>query len=264
MPHTTENSTMLFMSPTAARSSESGLEHEHKQFVKEYGLIAQTLDHAERKAKAETKIQTADDNISTDLPGFTFGFRIDDLEPRTLYSEMLQNLGVLFLYVPGPHTPVCEGQLRGFISSPEKLKQLKKLGVDSIVVVSAGIPDATQDWVYELLGENNLQHLMPRNLPQKSVDHAGLLRNTEMPTFMGIGDQTLAFINSRGLVIEGRLGIMPARAAEFFKNGKLEYRVVTATPSLQECGPVLIDEIAKELAQPTITPADNPLFRPKL
>lgn len=252
---------MLNMAPskyntdTASESTSLKMQavaKEQANFIRKYRLIPQTREEFDEMLSGKLvneKVIPAEVTQTGKLPSFAFGYNSPIHGAQEIYSDIFKNAGVLFVFMPGPFTPTCDGTHLPSFMDVIGLKALKELGVDTIAIVTPGISDPLCIWMRGTLERYRLSHLMPDSLPERSIEPSTEIIRNDMPTFVAVPDQGLAFTNFSGLIHKNdhRLGMLGERAYAFYKNGELLKVHMAKDPGQASCGPVLAKAIIDDL-----------------
>lgn len=234
-----------------------GLRSAAQGFAQNFGLIPQSLQSI---SAARTHIKQKPE-IGLDLPTFQFAYTAKlnygsittlTATQHEIYSSIFRAVGTLFLFIQEPFTSIAAGTVRSYMD--ERISaQLKDAGIDCIAVVAPCATEPLTAWVFTELNVSGVRDQLISELPEQSID--GLKVKPHAPVFVTVNDQSLAFANYLGLVVERR-GLVPKTAAMYFKGGKLTQGFFATGPNLTDLDALNAQKVIATLKQtPRATPA---------
>lgn len=227
-----------------------GLRSAAQGFVQNFGLIPQSLQSI---SAARTHL-TQKPELGLDLPTFQFSHTEKlnygsvttlTVTQHEIYSSIFRPVGTLFLFIQEPFTSIAAGTVRSYMD--ERINaQLKAAGIDCIAVVAPCASEPLTAWLFNELNIAGVRDQLISELPEQSIN--GLQVKSDAPVFVAINDQSLAFANYLGLIVERR-GLVPKTAAIYFKHGKLTQGFFATGPNLTDLDPLHAHKVIATLKQ---------------
>ena len=229
--------------------------NKQEAFAKQYRVVPQTPHDWENMRSSRLSIDqllVKDPITSGVFPTVKFNYVAmegDRVRPQeNIFSESFKGIGnIAVVFMPGAYTPTCTGMHLPSFMNPTVLADLKTAGIDIILIVTPDTQDVVCKWVRDAAAQQDLQHLVPRFLPENDVTNKIVL-NMKMPIIIPYADKGLELSNMHGLVLNNRLGFTSGRAYGIYdKQNTLKSFVKAENPSAEKCIPVLARAVLEKV-----------------